>query len=150
MEVAHVPGMPNGRFRSCVRKRIPPDLRNDRGLQVTRQPENGTGVRLPGWLQKYGAGLKRLLARCRSLGNMVLSGCPWVGFQTHPGSSCSSPFASSHRALALDSFSQQRLAAELTDWVSCNKFKFHQVTTLKASRPIRQLGPSIESQMAAC
>jgi hypothetical protein len=31
-------------------------------------------VRLPGWLQKYGAGLKRLLARYRSLGNMLLSG----------------------------------------------------------------------------
>jgi hypothetical protein len=70
-----------GEFRSCVRKRIPPDLRNDQGLQVTRQPENGTGVRLPGWLHKYGAGLKRLLARCRSSGNMLLSGCPWVAFK---------------------------------------------------------------------
>jgi hypothetical protein len=36
-----------GEFRSCVRKRIPPDLRNDRGLQVTHQPEMVRGLGYP-------------------------------------------------------------------------------------------------------
>jgi hypothetical protein len=94
MEVAHVPGMRSGRIPFlCAQKNSPgPTQRTGAsGYSPTGKWYGGQAIRLAS--QIWG-GLKRLLARCRSLGNMLLSGCPWVAFQIHPGSSCSSPFAS--------------------------------------------------------